>query len=287
MTASFRYYAPRSLDEALMLLGEYGSDARLLAGGTDLLIKLRDGRERTVKHVINIKRIGGLNRLEIDARGLHLGPLVTASDLLNSPLVREQYPVLAEAAASMAAVQIRNLATVAGNLCNASPAADLAPPLLALDAQVLIAGCYGGRRVPLSEFFQGPGMTVLSQSEMICEILVPLQSSVQRAAFIKLSPRGAMDIAVASVAVSFHAANGKCDDVRIYMGAVGPTPLRAAQAEHALRGNDANAQVIHEAAQIAAEEARPIDDVRGSAWYRKAVIETLTRRALERLTNGK
>lgn len=286
MTARFEYHAPQSMDEALSLLGQYGGDARVLAGGTDLLIKLRDGRSGGFGQMVNIKRIADLHCLEMREDGLHIGSLVTASDLLRSTVIVQQYPVLAQAAASMAGVQIRNLATVGGNLCNASPAADLATPLLALGAQMAIAGCQGARSLPLSDFFQGPGKTWLEPDELLAEIVVPHPQPGRRTIFFKLSPRGAMDISIVNLAVSLVRLNGTCDDVRIFMGAVGPTPLRASQAESSLRGSSCSADNIHRAARLAAEEARPIDDVRGSAWYRREMVETLTRRALQSLSNG-
>lgn len=286
MTQRLAYHAPRSVEEALSLLAQYGDDARVLAGGTDLLIKLRDGRGGAFGRMVNIKRVPGLRRLELADDGLHIGTLITVSDLLRSPVAQELYPVLAQAAASMAGVQIRNLATVGGNLCNASPAADLATPLLALGAQLNIAGCRGKRTIPLAEFFQGPGKIVLDADEMLVEIIVPPPQPGQRALFLKLSPRGAMDISVVNLAVSLVGTNGSCMDAQIFMGAVGPTPLRAARAEAALRGASFSPETIEQAAQLAAEEARPIDDVRGSAWYRRVIVETLTRRALQRLSNG-
>lgn len=286
MTARFEYYAPCSMDESLSLLAQYGDDARVLAGGTDLLVKLRDGRGGAFGRVVNIKRIGGLGHLTMDTDGLHIGTLVTAASLMQSPVVQRRYPVLAQAAASMAGVQIRNLATVGGNLCNASPAADLATPLLALDAQVNIAGCRGARSIPLVAFFRGPSKTVLEPDELLTEIVVPPPQPGQRVVFLKLSPRGAMDISVVNLALSLTRSNGTCADLRLFMGAVGPTPLRAEQAESALRGAALNAAYVERAVQLAAEEARPIDDVRGSAWYRREMVEVLTRRAFQHLANG-
>jgi carbon-monoxide dehydrogenase medium subunit len=282
---TFEYHAPHSLDEALALLDQHGKDARLLAGGTDLVPGMRAGRQKP-GHVINIKRIDGLRRLEANGEGLTIGALVSIADLMRSPAVRKDYPALLEAAASMAAVQIRNLATVGGNLCNASPAADLAPPLIALNAEVEIAGRNGSRWLSVMDFFQGPGRSALAAGEMLIGIRVPKPEPDQRSIYLKMAPRGAMDIAVVGIAVALTKGNGVCHEARIVMGAVGPTPLRAGKAEKILNGQFIQAERIQQAARLAADESRPIDDVRASAWYRKTVAETLTRRALFSLIGG-
>lgn len=282
MIRPFEYHAPRTLDEALSLLDQHGEDARPLAGGTDLVPGMREGRVKP-GHVINIKRIGGLRRLEANGEGLYIGALVSISQLMRSPAVRENYPALAQAAASMAAVQIRNLATVGGNLCNASPAADLAPPLIALGAEVEIASGRGRRRLAVMDFFRGPGRSALAAGEMLIGIHVPKPEPGQRSVYLKMSPRGAMDIAVVGIAAALTADDGLCREARIVMGAVGPTPLRANRAEESLRGQPLGEEGVRQAARLAAEESRPIDDVRASAWYRKSVTETLTRRALAKV----
>jgi carbon-monoxide dehydrogenase medium subunit len=276
---TFEYHAPYSLDEALALLDHHGGDARLLAGGTDLVPGMRAGRQKP-GHVINIKRIEGLRRLEANGEGLYIGALVSVADLMRSPAVRKDYPALVEAAASMAAVQIRNLATVGGNLCNASPAADLAPPLIALNAEVEIAGRQGSRWLSVMDFFEGPGRSALAEGEMLIGVRAPKPEPDQHSIYLKMAPRGAMDIAVVGIAVALTKGNGVCRQARIVMGAVGPTPLRAAKAEQTLHGQSIGAEHIRQAARLAADESRPIDDVRASAWYRKTITETLTRRAL-------
>lgn len=285
MIGAFEYHAPRSLDEALMMLGEYSTDARLLAGGTDLVPGMREGRLKP-GHVINIKRISTLRHIETHEDGLHLGALTTLSDVVHSPIVREGYPALAQAAASMAAVQIRNLATVGGNLCNASPAADLAPPLIALNAQIEIAGKNGIRWLPSGDFFKGPGRSALEAGEMLIGIRVPKPNPDQHSVYLKMSPRGAMDIAVVGIAVALTDGSGICRKAQIVMGAVGPVPLHALKAEESLRGQPITAKQIEQAARLAADESSPIDDVRASAWYRKAVTEALTRRALLSVTGA-
>ncbi|MDE3088821.1 MAG: xanthine dehydrogenase family protein subunit M, partial [Chloroflexota bacterium] len=214
-----------------------------------------------------------------------LGACVTLNDLIRSPIIREHYPVLAKTASKMAGVQVRNLATVGGNLCNASPAADTAPPLIALNARAVIVGSKGERVVPLDEFFVGVGKSVLAPDEMLREILVPRQDASMRASYVKLEHREAMDIAIVGVGVwvksEQSAVNSQqCEDVRIVLGAVAPTPMRAKRAEEILRGKELTEERIREAARVAVTESKPIDDVRGSAWYRREMVELLTRRQL-------
>ena len=288
----FTYFAPTTLDEAVILLAEHGWGARVLAGGTDLLLRLKAGQWRP-RCVVNIKRIPGLDEISFDpASGLRLGTLVTAADLERSEVVQAHYPALAQGAGVMASRQIRNLATVGGNLCNGAPSADLAPPLIALGGSAVIVGSGGQRQVPLDEFFLGPGQTGLEPGELLVTVAVPPPPPGSAAVYLKHSPRRAMDIAVVGVAVAMvrsqtPVSNSRCEDVRIVLGAVAPTPLRARRAEESLRGQEVTRERVEEAARTAAQEAQPIDDVRGSAWYRRRMVEVLTRRGLTRLGNDK
>lgn len=274
---AFDYFSPGELEEATRILADYGPEGRALAGGTDLLIRLKR-RQWQVRGVVSLKRIATLRHLSLNGE-LRLGARVTLNDLIRSPLILEHFPVLAETAGTMAGVQVRSLATVGGNICNASPAADMAPPLIALDARVVIVGRDGERVIPLDEFFIGPGKSVLTPGELVRELAVPHDDST-RVAYTKLEHREAMDIAIAGVGVSIKTEAQYCRDVRIVLGAVAPTPLRARQAEDFLRGSELTEENIREAARIAAREAKPIDDVRGSAWYRREMVEVLTRRIL-------
>ncbi len=286
----FDYFAPTTIQEATRILTD-ADDARCLAGGTDLLIRMKR-RQWLPRAVVNLKHIPGLRDISLNGE-LRLGALVTLSDLIHSPIIREHFPVLAHTASKMAGVQVRNIATVGGNLCNASPAADTAPPLIALNARAVIVGAKGERVVPLDEFFVGVGRSVLEPGEVLREILVPRSDNSTRISFVKLEHREAMDISIVSVAVSVQVENRKrrpeqsegskienCSDARIVLGAVASTPMRARQAEEFLRGKELTEERIAEAARIAAEESRPIDDVRGSAWYRREMVEVLTRRQL-------
>jgi len=277
----FDYSSPSTLADAARVLADYDGLARCLAGGTDLLIRMKR-HQWLPRAVVNLKRIPGLRNITLNGE-LSIGALVTLQDLIRSATIREHFPVLAYTASKMAGVQVRNLATVGGNLCNASPAADTAPPLIALNARAVVVGIQGERTIPLEEFFTGVGKSALAPDEMLREILVPRLHESTRVSFSKLEHREAMDISIVSVGVSGQrsaASSQVFDDVRIVLGAVAPTPMRAKQAEEILRGKELTEERIREAARVAASEASPIDDVRGSAWYRREMVAVLTRRQL-------
>ena len=275
----FEYLEPVSLQQALEWLNTYRVRARVLAGGTDLYIRLRK-RVFVPDYVIDLKRVRGLDYLASDGQGgLRIGPTTLQGDVCSSPLVQQGFPALAEAARLVGSVQTRNRATVVGNLCNASPAADTAPALLGYAAQVKIASLQGERTVPLEEFFVGPGKTALQDNELLAEVLLPAPLPRTGGSFVRRT-RTAMDIAVVCGAAVLSLANGTCQEVRIALGAVAPTPIRAPRAERALRGQVLSERLIEEASRIAAEEARPIDDVRSTAEYRREMVHVLTRRGL-------
>jgi carbon-monoxide dehydrogenase medium subunit len=277
----FDYFAPQTLSNAIELLTRYNGEARVVAGGTDLLLKLKAGT-LAPQAVINIKRIPELQGLSEGFNShLTLGALTTLEEIRRSPIVREQYPALAHAASTMASMQIRNLATVGGNLCNAAPSADLAPILIAFGSIAHVTGPNGDRMLPLEIFFVGPGVSDLKRGELLVSIEVP--RPIGPATYLKCSPRRCMDIAVVGVGLVIHLDNNLCTDARVILGAVAPTPLRARRAEAELIGGPLNPDRIDRAAKIAAEESKPIDDMRGTAWYRRHMIEVLTRRGLQHL----
>ena len=270
----FEYLEARTVRQAISMLQRYGENARIVAGSTDFLVRWRQGVWNP-EHVINIQRVAGLSRITYSSRnGLRIGALVTVRTLEQHPMVRRRYPALAAAAASFAGVQVRNLATVGGNICNASPSGDTIPALLVFDAQCRIAGPDGDRWVALDQFFTGPGRTVLRSDELLAEIRVPPPAANTGSHFIKHSPRGAMDIATVGVAslVSLDGRRGPCSQARIALGAVGPTPVRAYSAEDILRGQDINQELIRSAADSARDGVKPIDDIRGSAAHRKEIV---------------
>ncbi len=232
--------------------------------------------------LVDIKRVPELKGMDYDERGgLRLGALTTLRELTRSETVRAHYPALAQAAFLMASEQIRTFATVGGNLCNAAPSADLAPPLMGLEAEVLLAGPDGERRLPLEAFFLGPGQTALQRGELLREILVPPPTG--RMTYLKHAARAFMDIAVVGVALRLVVTEGRCQTAHIVLGAVAPVPLRARNAEEFIVGRPLTAESIDRTAQLAAEACSPIDDVRGSIWYRRRMVEVLTRRALHSL----
>ncbi len=275
----FEYLEPTSLQQALEWLNTYRGRVRVLAGGTDLFLRLKK-HVFTPDYVIDLKRAPGLDYLASEGQGgVRIGPTALQGDVARSPLVQRSFPALAEAARWVGSIQTRNRATVVGNLCNASPAADTAPALLAYGAQVKLASLQGERTIPLTDFFVGPGRTALQDNELVAEVVIPAPAPQTGGAFFRRT-RTAMDIAVVCAAAVLNLTNGTCQEARIALGAVGPTPLRAPRAEQALRGQAPTEQLIEEASRLAAEEARPIDDVRSTAEYRREMVQVLTRRGL-------
>ncbi len=280
----FEYYEPASIQDAIDALARLGGEARILAGGTDLLVKMKRGALAPA-NLVNLKRVPGLGQISVDRKVLRLGALTTLRDLEKSSLVRQWAPVVAAAAGKMASTQIRCLATAGGNLCNAAPSADLAPPLIALGATVRFAGPRGQGAVALEDFFTGPGQTVLAGDEVVTEIEVPEMRPGGRAVYYKHGIRRAMDIAIAGVAVRIDLDEaGRCSEARVVLGSVAPTPIRSRSAESRLRGAALGPDEIAEAAELAAADARPISDVRSSAEYRREMVKVLTRRALEEVS---
>ena len=281
----FEYLEARTLRQAVRMLQQHGPQARIVAGSTDFLVRWRAGFWHP-DYVVNIQHVPGMGRVTFSRRnGLRLGALVTIQALEQHPAIRRHYPALAAAAASFAGVQVRNLATVGGNICNASPSGDMLPALLAFGAECRVSGPDGNRQVPLDQFFTGPGRTVLAHDEVLTEISLPSPEANTGSLYIKHSPRGAMDIATVGVASAVSAdRSGVCTDAKIALGAVAPMPLRAYAAEDMLRGHTLDAELLHAAAEQAMAQATPIDDVRGTAGYRREMVGVLTRRTLEQAT---
>jgi len=271
---------PGSVDECLTVLARRGGEAKLVAGGTDLLPQMKNGVVRPAC-VVDISRLSELRSVALDANGgLRLGAAVAARQIERDPRLRASYPSLAESAALVGSIQIRNLATVGGNLCNAAPSADMAPPLVALDAEVVIAGPKGRRRVPLATFFESVRKTVLGPDELMIELVVPAPGPRSGGHYLRHTPRRELDIAVVGVASQITLSDGVCGKARISLASVAPTPVRATAAERVLEGQPLTPQRIEEAARLAVEAARPISDQRGSAEFRKHLVRVLTRRTL-------
>jgi xanthine dehydrogenase FAD-binding subunit len=285
MNSIERYLAPTGLIQALAVLAGPGGTT-VLAGGTDLMPQSNAGRLRPAATLLNIRRIEALDLIVVDGGTLVIGSLVTIARLQKDALVREHAPVLAQVAEQFASQQIRNSATLGGNICNASPAGDMLPALLALDAELELAslakdGTVSTRRVPIDGFFTGPGRTKREAHELLTAVRVPQPAAGQLAKFYKAGTRPALDIS--TIAIAFAArrdSEGRLHGVRLAMGAVAPTPLRARRAEALLEGKLLDAALADAAAKAAAGEAQPIDDVRASAWYRKELLHNMTRRML-------
>jgi carbon-monoxide dehydrogenase medium subunit len=276
----FELATPDSVDACLAVLAKRGADAKLLAGGTDLLPQLKNHLLKPA-YVVDLTGVADLRVLEGDAkRGFRIGANVSARQLEVHPGLRAAYPGLSESGALVGSIQVRNLATLGGNVCNAAPSADMAPPLVALEAEAVIAGPKGRRRVPMADFFTGVRKTVLGADELLIEFAVPALPGRSGGSYIRHTPRRELDIAVVGVASEIALNNGVCGKVRICLAAVAPTPVRATAAEQALEGQALTPQAIERAAELAVQAARPIDDQRGSAEFRRHLVRVLTRRTL-------
>ncbi len=281
----FDYLEPRTTEEAVSLLSKYDGEARLIAGGTDLINLIRTRIIRP-KYVIDLGHIPGLNYARYDEKGhLSVGALTTLRTLEISADIKQRHPVISQAAAQLGSMAIRNVGTLGGNLCHASPAADTAPSLIALGAKVKIAGPGGGRTIALKDFFTAPGQTVLRRGEMLVEIQVPPTSPGAKAVYLKHAIRGAADLAIVGVAVVAILRGRRCRKARIALGAVAPTPMRARSSEKLLEGKDVDDNLIKDAAQAAQDESRPITDVRASADYRKEMVKVFTQWAIRNIVS--
>lgn len=279
----FEYLEPETVKEALSLLRKYSGEAKVFAGGTDLVVQMR-GRVLNPQFVVSIAGIRELDYLRFEnGGGLTIGCLTTIRTLERSPELRGSYSMLPEVARQFGSIAIRNVATIGGNLCNALPSADMAPMLIALSAKVKLVNIGGERIVPLEDFFIGPGKTVLQADELMVEIQVPPPPSQMGGVYLKYTRRGGEELAVLGVAtaVTLDPKNENCTDARIVLGTVVPTPMRAKKAEAILKGKMVKDALIEKAAVIAADESRPRDSIRGSADYRRAMVRILARDAIK------
>lgn len=279
---SFDYHEPASVREAVDLATRFGADARFLAGGTDLLIQMRRG-QLAPRHVIGLHRVPGLDGIEVNG-AVRLGALVTHRRLERAPQLGGPLQALIEGAEVVGGHQIRNVATVGGNIVNASPAADVVPVLLALDAEVTCVGPGGERSLPLEAFASAPGVTARRPDELLTRVDFAHPAPHTATAFLKAGRRRAMEISLVCVAVrlTLDAERERCLDARIALGAMGPTTLRAREAERRLQAGPITDEALRSAGQVAAGECRPITDVRASARYRALLAATLVERALAR-----
>ncbi len=282
----FQYHQPETVQDVCLLLSKYEKEVNILAGGTDLIVQMKKG-SLAPKHVINIKKVGGLDFIREDEKGYTLGTLATMAGLAAHPGLQQTLPIIASSAKSIGSPQIRNIATLGGNLCNASPSADMSPSLLVLEATVRVAGLQGSRTLPLADFFVEPGTVDLADGEMLVEVSVPFPAESTKMIYHKLGPRKAMDCAVVSVAVaiSLHELTGECKKARIALGAVAPTPVRLKEAEKLIEGKVVKGIPLTQIAEAVRQGITPITDVRGSKEYRYQTAVTLTIRTINTLMN--
>ena len=277
---AFGYVSAKDLEHAIALLGEHGARAKILAGGTDLLVELKHAVHNP-EVIVDVSRLHELKTIAVADDGLHIGALVTHSDIMNSPVIRDMFPALVAAAHSIGAMQTRNLGTLGGNLVTCVPSMDSGPALIALDASVTVANAEGQRRMPLAELFVGPRKTSLKPGDLLVDIVIPKENLGKPAAFEKFGLRKGQALALVNVGASFWVGEKSVFVApRIALGAVAPTVIRAPKAEAFLDGCKISAEVMAEAGRIAAMEAKPISDFRASADYRRDLVAVLVKRAL-------
>jgi len=275
------YAAPATVAEAVQLFADRGDRARALAGGTDIIVQVRENR-RDLDLLVDLKNIAEVNELAFDpSKGLRLGAAVPCYKICENDAIRRAYPGLVDAASLIGGVQIQSRASVGGNLCNASPAADSIPALIAHEAVAVIAGPKGSREVPVEQFCTGPGRSALQRGEFLLRLQLPAPKPHTGSAYLRFIPRNEMDIAVVGVGAAVTLDGSTCRAARIALGAVGPTPILANDAGNALVGRSLGEADLDKAAQLARASARPISDMRGDAEYRRHLVGVLVKRSLQ------
>jgi len=278
----FEYFEPLTVSEATSWLAKYKGEAKVIAGGTDLLVDMKQNRIRP-KCLINIRTIPDLDYISYVPEGLRIGTLATIRALEKSTEVRQRYPIISQAASQFGNISIRNVATVGGNLCHALPSADMAPGLIGLSAKVKIVGPDGERIIPLEDFFTGSGETVLKIGELLVEIQIPPLPTNTKGVYLKYGMRGKSDLPIVGVAVvvTLEPENKVCRDIKIVLGNVAPTPIRARSAEEILRGKRIDEVIVDRCAQMASDEAHPrASSMRASPEYKKAMVKVFTKQAV-------
>jgi CO/xanthine dehydrogenase FAD-binding subunit len=282
MRSEIDVYSPRTLADALTLLEQYKNGVRIVAGGSDVIVQLRDGVLKTEK-LLNVRFVNELRFIKADNGRIHIGSLSTYSDIINSPHTRQHAWILVEAARQIGATQLQNTATIGGNLGNASPAGDSLPPLYVLGATVTTRSKSGRNQIPIEKFFVGYRKIALKPSELIEEVSFDGLKRNDAGAYVKLGLREANAISIVDVAVALRGKHqDSYDDVKVALGAVAPTIVRAQRCEQALQGKRLTKEVLSEAAELASRDASPISDIRGSAEYRKQVVNSLVFQALHK-----
>ncbi len=279
MIPEFDYVEVESLRQAVTFVKKHPG-AKIYAGGTDQLVDMRfKGAKPSV--LVNINKVPGLSYIKEGNGGIRIGALTNLNKVQSSKILQKKAPCLVDATLKFGSVQVRNRATIAGNICHSTPSADMAPPLLVLNASARTLTSKGGRLIPLQRFFKGPGKNVLAKDEIVTEFVIPLPPESSGNSYLRLSQRDALDIAVSGVAAYLQVDGSKrIKQARVALGAVAPTPIRALEAEKRLKGQEATSEVFAEAGNVVAREAKPISDVRASADYRRQVTAVLAKRAL-------
>jgi carbon-monoxide dehydrogenase medium subunit len=274
----FEYFCPSSIEEGCSLLYKHQTEAKILAGGTDLFVKMKK-KEILPKVIISLKGIQKLDRIEWDDRlGLRIGPLVTHEALVNHPIVREKFDFLSEACFKIGTRQVRNMGTLVGNLCNASPSSDASAPLLVLEANLKLVHLYGERVVSLEEFFIGPFQTILDPQEILIEIQIPKPARYTAGSYQYLHKASSVGetLVGAAVLLTMDQKDSSCQEVRIGLSSAAPTPIRAMAAERRLKGKRMDGKIVREVAQVASDEIQP----RSRPWYRREMTKVLVERAI-------
>jgi len=277
--SEIRFHTPETVDQALQLLGEL-KKVQVMAGGTDLLVDIKQGLKK-IENIISLHRIEEIKVISRKNNEIRIGAGVAVQEVIQNPVINQYFPVLGDAAKTMASSQIRSMATIGGNISSAVPSADLPPSLIAADSLVELQSIGNSRRVLLSEFFSGPRTTVRRKGELLTSIIVPLPPARTGFSYQKFTLREANALAVAAVASRITLKKEMIEKAAIVLGAVAPVPLVASKASGVLEGMAPSPELFEKAASIAKKEAKPITDIRGSMWYRRELIQVLTRRSLD------
>ena len=278
----FYFHSPSTLEEALQLLDEHQEDGRPMAGGTALVVLMKQSLLEA-DHLISLSRVPGLAGVRLESDGLHIGALTHHREVETSDLVKQHAPLLAEVYHHVATIRIRNVATVGGGIAHADPAQDPPPGLIVLDARVKLQSRNGERILPITEVFQDYYETAIQPGELLTEVIVPTTHSGVRTAYLKFLPRTADDYATIAVAARADVNNGSVRNLRVALGAAGPTPVHATAVEQALEGQSISPDAIRRAAEAVADQVDPLEDFRGSSDYKRDMAVVFTRRALERV----
>ena len=277
----FEYLKPDSIKETISILSQFGEKAQILNGGTDLIVEMRD-KIIQPEYLVDIKALPQLNRITYNKQdGLNIGAIVTLNEISNSKAVQTYYPILVKACKTVGSYQVRNRATLVGNICNASPAADTAPPLLVLEAKVNIISPTGKKIVPINQFFTGVKKNILKKGEIVTSITIPPIKDKWTGVYLKQGRKKEVDLATVGVAVLCVR-----DEVRIALGAVAPVPVRAIKTEELLEGKTIDKSLLEKAGKSALTEVSPISDIRSSQEYREEIIKVLVRRAILQAKGG-